>query len=420
VCSLLGLIVTSSTTEEITYVRPSLYPKQEDALFNEARYSIVEASTKAGKTVGCLAWIVEQAALKGGPNRNFWWVAPVYPVTKIAFRRLKAYLPEGMFESNESEVWVKLANGSVIWFKSGDKPDSLFGEDVYGAVIDEATRVKAESWHAIRSTLTATQAPIRIIGNVKGSRNWAYKLARKAESGADGFHYAKLTVWDAVEAGIFPAEEAEDAKALLPDAVFRELYLAEAADQGDRFFNVDVIGIVEGLPDDVKVCRVWDFAITDAGDAVDPDWTAGVKLASDGKRVFIVDVVRRRERPDQITALVKATAVADGTTCAQIIEEEKGAAGAMMVELFKRLLRTTEGTGRVIPAKVTGDKATRAFHFAADTNDGNVYLVKGEWNEVFLEEMDDFPLGDHDDQVDAAAHGYNYLKPSSRPRVRWL
>ena len=408
------------STEEIRYVRPSLYPKQEAALFAPERYSIVEASTKAGKTVGCLAWIVEQAALEGGPNRNFWWVAPVYPVTKIAFRRLKSYLPEGMFEANESEVWVKLANGSVIWFKSGDKPDSLYGEDVYGAVIDEATRVKAESWHAIRSTLTATQAPIRIIGNVKGSRNWAYKLARKAESGADGFHYAKLTVWDAVEAGIFPAEEAEDAKALLPDAVFRELYLAEAADQGDRFFNVDVIGIVEGLPDDVKVCRVWDFAITDAGDAVDPDWTAGVKLASDGKRVFIVDVVRRRERPDQITALVKQTAIADGTTCAQIIEEEKGAAGAMMVELFKRLLRTTEGTGRVIPAKVTGDKATRAFHFAADTNDGNVYLVKGEWNEVFLEEMDDFPLGDHDDQVDAAAHGYNYLKPSSRPRVRWL
>ena len=410
----------TSTTEEITYVRPGLYPKQEAALFNEARYAVVEASTKAGKTVGCLAWIVEQAALGGGPNRNFWWVAPVYPVTKIAFRRLKAYLPEGMFESNESEVWVKLANGSVIWFKSGDKPDSLFGEDVYGAVIDEATRVKAESWHAIRSTLTATGAPIRIIGNVKGSRNWAYKLARKAESGADGFHYAKLTVWDAVEAGIFPKEEALDAKELLPEAVFRELYLAEAADQGDRFFNVDVVGIVEGLPDDVKVCRVWDFAITDAGDATDPDWTAGVKLASDGKRVFIVDVVRRRERPDQITALVKATAIADGGTCAQIIEEEKGAAGAMMVELFKRLLRTTDGTGRVIPAKVTGDKATRAFHFAADTNDGNVYLVKGDWNEVFLEELDDFPLGEHDDQVDAAAHGYNYLKPSSRPRVRWL
>ena len=29
-----------------------------------------------------------------------------------------------------------------------------------------------EAWHALRSTLTATQGPVRIIGNVSGRRNW--------------------------------------------------------------------------------------------------------------------------------------------------------------------------------------------------------------------------------------------------------
>jgi hypothetical protein len=41
--------------------------------------------------------------------------------------------------------------------KSGEKPDGLYGEDVFAAVIDEASRMREEAWHALRSTLTATR-----------------------------------------------------------------------------------------------------------------------------------------------------------------------------------------------------------------------------------------------------------------------
>ena len=42
-------------------------------------------------------------------------------------------------------------------------------------------------------------------------------------------------------------------------------------------------------------------------------------------------------------------------------------------------------------------------------------------DEAFLQELDDFPdPGAHDDQVDAAAHGYNFLRPNLKTRVRWL
>ena len=176
----------------VLYQRAALYPKQEEAIFCDARYGLVEASTKSGKTVGCLVWLHEQAALRGGPGRNFWWVAPIFPMAKIAFRRLKHFLRNHResFTANETELTVTLANGAVIFFKGAEKPDSLYGEDVYAAVVDEATRIKAESWYAVRTTLTATEGPVRIIGNVKGRRNWAYKMARKAEAGAAGFHYA--------------------------------------------------------------------------------------------------------------------------------------------------------------------------------------------------------------------------------------
>jgi len=119
-----------------------------------------------------------------------------------------------------------------VWFKGADHADALFGEDVYAAVIDEATRVKEEAWHAVRSTLTATEGPIRIIGNVKGRRNWAYHLARKAQGGAPNMAYAKMTCHDAVQAGFLTTEEVDDARHQLPDAVFRELYMAEPSRRG--------------------------------------------------------------------------------------------------------------------------------------------------------------------------------------------
>jgi len=75
---------------QIVYERPWLYPAQRKAIFDAvdhagalARYAIIEASTKAGKTVGCMAWLTEQAFIHGKPGRNYWWVAPVYPQAKI-------------------------------------------------------------------------------------------------------------------------------------------------------------------------------------------------------------------------------------------------------------------------------------------------------------------------------------------------
>jgi len=217
-----------------------MYPKQRDAIFAPARYVVIEASTKSGKTVGCMAWLLEEA-LKGKAGQNFWWVAPVYPQAKIAFRRMKRGLPSEVFTANESELTLTLANGAVIWFKGGDKPDSLYGEDVFAAVIDEASRCKEEAWYAVRSTLTATRGRLRVIGNVKGRRNWAYRLARRAEGGDPDMAFAKITALDAVTAGVLRAEEIEDARRQLPEAVFRELYLAEASDDEGNPFGIQAI-----------------------------------------------------------------------------------------------------------------------------------------------------------------------------------
>jgi hypothetical protein len=210
------------------------------------------------------------------PGRHYWWVAPIFPQARIAFERLKHGLPREVYEVNESRLTVTLANGAMIDFKGADKADSLYGESVYAAVIDEATRVREEAWHAVRSTLTATRGPIRIIGNVKGRRNWAYQLARRAESGEPDMHYAKITAYDAVAAGVLDAAEIEDAKRTLPEAVFRELYLAEPSDDGGNPFGLAAIAaqvapLSEGEP------VIWGIDL-----AKSVDWTVCIALDAAG------------------------------------------------------------------------------------------------------------------------------------------
>ena len=93
----------------------------------------------------------------------------------------------------------------------------------------------------MRSTLTATQGKCKLIGNVKGKKNWFYKLGERARSGERDYRYFKITAYDAVKEGILKLEEVEQAKRDLPKHVFDELYLAEPADDKTNPFGIDAI-----------------------------------------------------------------------------------------------------------------------------------------------------------------------------------
>lgn len=226
----------------VEYQHDALYPTRADG--RPKRLAVIEGSPKCGKTYPCLVWLLHQALQHGQPGRAFWWVAPIYAQADIAYSRLKRMLQRAdaeqrLWAPNDQKKTITLDSAGTIWFKSGDNPDSLYGEDVYALVVDEATRVGEETWHAVRTTTTATGGLMRIIGNVKGRKNWAYKLAREAEHGLnDDMHYARLTADMAVKCGLFPAEELESARKQLPESVFRELYYCEPSEDGANPFGL--------------------------------------------------------------------------------------------------------------------------------------------------------------------------------------
>jgi phage FluMu gp28-like protein len=226
---------------QINYQRPFLTTYQQAILDAPERYTITAAATKCGKTASHIIWIFEQA-LQLKDNQSVWWIAPVYQQAEIAFRRMKSQVSEkDFFISNESKLTLILPNGARIEFKSGEKPDNLYGDDVYAAVVDEASRMREESWYALRSTLTATKGKCKMIGNVKGKKNWFYKLGERARLGEDDYKFFKITAYDAAKEGILDIEEIEQAKRDLPEFVFKELYLAEPGDDNSNPFGLDNI-----------------------------------------------------------------------------------------------------------------------------------------------------------------------------------
>ena len=264
-------------------------------------------------TVGCIAWLFEQAAINGSDGRNYWWVAPIFPQAKIAFRRLKRYLPLGLYTANETELTITLINGAVIWFKGADKPDSLYGEDVFAAVLDEASRMKEDAWIAVRSTLTATRGPVRLIGNVKGRRNFFFTMSRKAESGEPNMAYHVITAYDAVAGGVVTLEEIEDAKRLLPEQVFNELYLCKPSDDGGNPFGIAAISAcVSPLSENPPIAWGWDLAKSH-------DWCVGIGLDQAGvtcrferfQKPWQETITHIRDVTGHVPALIDSTGVGD-------------------------------------------------------------------------------------------------------------
>lgn len=310
--------------QTISIELPEVAEYQRAAIFTDHRFAVILASTKAGKTFCCIIWLIYEL-LRAPVGGNVWWVAPIFSQARIAFERTEAMLTKAdpkkrsNWSSNKAEFTITIG-GRKISFKSGDNPDSLYGEDVYAAVLDEASRMSEKVFHAVRSTLTATKGRMRIIGNVKGRKHWSYDKWVYAKKGEDPtWHYAKITAIDAIKAGVIDADEVKAARRELPDAVYRELYLAEPGEDGANPFGTQNIARCVGLMStDKPVCFGIDVARK-------KDWMVVIGLDAKG-RVCVFD---RFQSPNWKEACVRASnlakvrpGLADATGIGDMVVEE--------------------------------------------------------------------------------------------------
>ena len=94
------------------------------------------------------------------------------------------------------------------------------------------------------------------------------------------------------------------------------------------------------------------------------------------------------------------------------MEEEGGSSGKIAADYYAREILQ----GFMFRSeRPTGSKEVRAGPFSTAAENGNVFLVRGDWINEFLDEAEAFPEGEHDDQVDACSGAINILNSSAPP-----
>jgi predicted phage terminase large subunit-like protein len=162
------------------------------------------------------------------------------------------------------------------------------------------------------------------------------------------------------------------------------------------------------IPNSCTWVRYWDLAATKPTPTSDPDYTAGVLLAYHHRSgvFFVRNVMRLQASAHKVEQRIRQTAEHDGRDVAIHFEEEPGSAGKTVTDHYSRHILPEFTVGSTRP---TGSKLHRARPLSARAERGDIQLVEAHWNEALLAELEAFPDGTHDDQVDALAGAYTRL-----------
>ncbi len=178
------------------------------------------------------------------------------------------------------------------------------------------------------------------------------------------------------------------------------------APPGGALFKPNMIGVIDALPVGCTWARGWDLAATIPEPGKKPDWTVGLLLgrAPDG-RFIVADIRRDQLSPHGVEQLIILTAQADGSNVPISGPQDPGQAGKSQAFSFIQMLAGWD----VEFTPETGSKVARAKPVAAQMEAGNVFMLRGDWNKDFVDELKSFPFGSFDDQVDAFSRAFHRL-----------
>ncbi len=267
--------------------------------------------------------------------------------------------------------------GKVLWFYRDE-----------GGAEHSVDRDTADAMNAEHDAATVAERKERGLPRVIGRTFVPASLADNPTLAADGVYARGLEELDPVTRA-----QLRDGNWLIKPAA-------------GHYFKRAWFQFVDLAPAEAHRIRFWDRAATEPKAGRDPDWTIGVRLArTPGGICYVENVVRIRGTPGTVEATILATAELDGKDIEIGIPEDPGSAGKSEAATTIKAL----AGWNVRAHRSTGDKVTRAGPVSAQCEAGNVKLVRGAWNEPFLEVLESFPDGTHDDDVDGLSGAFNEL-----------
>jgi len=347
-------------------------------------------------------------------------------------------------DCNRMDEWELEDGGGIVAKSTGTK---LTGRRVDWLVIDDphsgreeaeskTYRDKVESWYyADCVTRLAPDATIFIVAtrwhpdDLIGKLTSEDKVAQLTADSAEDevFEVTNLPaicedaendplhrkVGDALFPEVRTAKFLKGKRATQPDYEWASQYQGRPKAAGSGQVDLTKIKYInrEFVPIELDHVRAWDLALTEKQTS---DYTAGARMCydPDQDKLYIVDMFRNRGTwvKNRKIILDKAESEIDEGVLRLSIEAVAGFL-APAQDLHATLL------GRVVVRAKNpprGGKLARALPWLNKVEAGSVYLVRAPWNKDFLAELEMFPEGEHDDQIDAVSIGWETLVGSNR------
>jgi predicted phage terminase large subunit-like protein len=216
-------------------------------------------------------------------------------------------------------------------------------------------------------------------------------------------------------------------RATIPSYEWESQYMGRPRSASTNMINVDAIEIIEPeeVPEGIMKTRGWDTALTEKQTS---DWSVGAKCGilfptseevSERKKAglppplptfYILDLYREKLNWPKLKAKMQAVALADlqNDGIGRIGMEAVAGFEAAYMEIRQLLLGrvTVERRNPVSRGGKVMDKLMRAQAWINLVEAGQVKMVRARWNKDLRSEMEVFPEGEHDDQIDAITIAY--------------
>jgi predicted phage terminase large subunit-like protein len=354
---------------------------------NPARFRLFVGGRGSGKTH---AGALESLRMPTGSIGTV--IAPTYPMLRDGAMRTILHVAGAgnvIQEFNQSHGELKLIGNRTILFRSADNADRLRGANLGWLWLDEGALMDPETWPIAVATLRETPGRAWITTTPRG-RNWIWELWNRG-----GLDYAMIESRTADNVYL-PAGFVEMLRATMTAEQYEQEANGKFIDVTGAMFKRQWFEYVDSPPAGLDWVRYWDLAASIKESA---DYTAGARVAFDDNGVlYIDDVIRIKAEWPDVQKLIIKTALTEPGTVLGIEEALHGLAGLQELRRRPELLTTT-----IRGIRVDRDKKARAMPWAARAESGKCMLIRGDWNRVFLDELVSFPMGSHDDMVDAVS-----------------
>lgn len=206
----------------------------------------------------------------------------------------------------------------------------------------------------------------------------------------------------------YSIEDLEKKRNRMGYRMFNAIYQQQPLDETSEFF--DLTNLKNGRPTGANIIaqvRAWDIASSDDSMGDKNDYTVGALMQLYDNNDVVISNIIRGQFGANTKNIIQQTAITDGLDIHIVVETGVAGAGKLLFEEWKEQLR-----GFIVERAVAvTSKEDRATPFRNAILDGHIYLDLSdkETKTKFIQEMGGFPLILHDDQIDAVAHGFNYL-----------